>query len=70
MKHYSDSTMKSWTKQKLIDFIRCLETNCENLEYLNHNQFKVLCRLTRNLSSNEFDAIMLDIEDSNEMDGE
>ena len=39
-KTYSDSTLKSMTKDKLIDIIRCLETNLRNAHETNDIQYE------------------------------
>ena len=38
-KTYSDSTLKSMTKDKLIDIIRCLESNLRNAHETNDIQY-------------------------------
>lgn len=42
MKKYAESTLKGYTKEFLIEIIRCLEHNIEVLEERNSNQFKLL----------------------------
>ena len=39
-KTYSDSTLKSMTKDKLIDIIRCLESNLRNAHETNNIQYE------------------------------
>ena len=39
-KTYSDSTLKSMTKDKLIDIIRCLESNLRNAHETNDIQYE------------------------------
>lgn len=49
-KTYSDSTLKSMTKDELIDIIRCLESNLRNAHETNDIQYENCKRL---LSGNE-----------------
>lgn len=49
-KTYSDSTLKSMTKDELIDIIRCLESNLRNTYETNDIQYENCKRL---LSGNE-----------------
>lgn len=49
-KTYSDSTLKSMTKDELIDIIRCLESNLRNARETNNIQYENCKRL---LSGNE-----------------
>ena len=42
---YSDSTLKSMTKDKLIDYIRCLESNLRNVQDANELQIKTSKKL-------------------------
>lgn len=44
-KTYSDSTLKSMTKDELIDIIRCLESNLRNAYETNDIQYKNCKRL-------------------------
>ena len=44
-KTYSDSTLKSMTKDKLIDIIRCLENNLRNAHETNDIQYENCKRL-------------------------
>ena len=44
-KTYSDSTLKSMTKDKLIDIIRCLESNLRNAYETNDIQYENCKRL-------------------------
>ena len=44
-KTYSDSTLKSITKDKLIDIIRCLESNLRNAYETNDIQYEHCKRL-------------------------
>nr|DAN90765.1 MAG TPA: hypothetical protein [Bacteriophage sp.] len=44
-KTYSDSTLKSMTKDKLIDIIRCLESNLRNAYKTNDIQYENCKRL-------------------------
>lgn len=62
LKKYSDATLRTWKKAELIEYIRCLEENVSGLEDRIDTQFLALCELTKNLSSNEFDAIMLSVK--------
>ena len=39
-KTYSDSTLKSMTKNELIDIIRCLESNLRNAHETNDIQYE------------------------------
>lgn len=59
---YSDATLRTWKKAELIEHIRCLEANVAGLEDRIDTQFLALCELTKNLSSNEFDAIMRSVK--------
>lgn len=49
-KTYSDSTLKSMTKDELIDIIRCLESNLRNARETNDIQYENCKRL---LNENE-----------------
>ena len=49
-KIYSDSTLKSMTKDELIDIIRCLESNLRNVHETNDIQYEN-CKML--LSENE-----------------
>jgi len=44
-KTYSDSTLKSMTKDELIDIIRCLESNIRNAHETNDIQYENCKRL-------------------------
>ena len=44
-KTYSDSTLKSMTKDELIDIIRCLESNLRNAYETNDIQYENCKRL-------------------------
>lgn len=44
-KTYSDSTLKSMTKDELIDIIRCLESNLKNAHEANDIQYENCKRL-------------------------
>ena len=44
-KTYSDSTLKSMTKDELIDIIRCLESNLRNVYEANDIQYENCKRL-------------------------
>lgn len=44
-KTYSDSTLKSMTKNELIDIIRCLESNLKNAHETNDIQYENCKRL-------------------------
>jgi hypothetical protein len=44
-KTYSDSTLKSMTKDKLIDIIRCLENNLRNAHETNDIQYENCTKL-------------------------
>lgn len=44
-KTYSDSTLKSMTKDELIDIIRCLESNLRNAHETNDIQYENYKRL-------------------------
>lgn len=44
-KTYSDSTLKSMTKDELIDIIRCLESNLRNARETNDIQYENCKRL-------------------------
>jgi hypothetical protein len=45
IKTYSDSTLKSMTKDELIDIIRCLESNLRNAHETNDIQYKNCTKL-------------------------
>lgn len=45
IKTYSDSTLKSMTKDELIDIIRCLESNLRNAHEINDIQYKNCTKL-------------------------
>ena len=45
IKTYSDSTLKSMTKDELIDIIRCLESNLRNAHETNYIQYKNCTKL-------------------------
>lgn len=44
-KTYSDNTLKSMTKDELIDIIRCLERNLRNAHETNDIQYKNCTKL-------------------------
>lgn len=44
-KTYSDNTLKSMTKDELIDIIRCLESNLRNAHETNDIQYKNCTKL-------------------------
>ena len=55
-KTYSDSTLKSMTKNELIDIIRCLESNLKNAHETNDIQYencKMLLSEERNKTLDE-----------------
>lgn len=39
---YATSTLLRMTKNELLQYIRCLESTIENLEFMTENQYKIL----------------------------
>lgn len=46
---YADSTLQSMTKQELIEYIRCLEHNLQNVEEMNQRQYEILNKVAETL---------------------
>ena len=61
---YSDSTLKSMTKDKLIDIIRCLESNLRNAHETNDIQYENCKRLLSEERNRTLDKVlkMCDVE--------
>lgn len=53
IKRYADGTLKSWNKDQLIEYIRELEHNWAVAEERCDNQYTLLQRLTKDMSSEE-----------------
>lgn len=57
-KTYSDSTLKSMTKDKLIDIIRCLESNLRNAHETNDIQYENCKRLLNQEKNKTLDEVL------------
>ena len=57
-KIYSDSTLKSMTKDKLIDIIRCLESNLRNAHETNDIQYENCKRLLSEEKNKTLDEVL------------
>lgn len=57
-KTYSDSTLKSMTKDKLIDIIRCLESNLRNTHETNDIQYENCKRLLSEEKNKTLDEVL------------
>ena len=57
-KTYSDSTLKSMTKDKLIDIIRCLESNLRNAHETNNIQYENCKRLLSEKKNKTLDEVV------------
>ena len=57
-KTYSDSTLKSMTKDKLIDIIRCLESNLRNAHETNDIQYENCKRLLSEEKNKTLDEVL------------
>lgn len=57
-KTYSDSTLKSMTKDELIDIIRCLEDNLRNAHETNDIQYENCRRLLSEDRNRTFDEVL------------
>lgn len=57
-KTYSDSTLKSMTKDKLIDIIRCLESNLRNAHDTNDIQYENCKRLLKEEKNKTLDEVL------------
>lgn len=57
-KTYSDSTLKSMTKDKLIDIIRCLESNLRNAHETNDIQYENCKRLLSKEKNKTLDEVL------------
>ena len=66
-KTYSDSTLKSMTKDELIDIIRCLESNLRNAHETNDIQYENCKRLLSEEKNKTLDEVLkaCDIECGN-----
>lgn len=53
---YTDSTLKSMTKQELIEYIRCLEHDLQNAEEMNQRQYEILNKVAEAMKGNESNA--------------
>ena len=62
-KTYSDSTLKSMTKDKLIDIIRCLESNLRNAHETNDIQYENCKRLLSEEKNKTLDEIVNQIDE-------
>ena len=62
-KTYSDSTLKSMTKDKLIDIIRCLESNLRNAHKTNNIQYENCKRLLSEEKNKTLDEIVNQIDE-------
>ena len=58
IKTYSDSTLKSMTKDKLIDIIRCLESNLKNAHETNDIQYENCKRLLSEEKNKTLDEVL------------
>lgn len=61
-KTYSDSTLKSMTKDALIDFIRCLETNLRN-SYEENDIQREICKKLFEEEKGKFIRVPCDVGD-------
>lgn len=61
-KTYSDSTLKSMTKDELIDIIRCLESNLRNSHEINDIQYKNCKRLLSEERNKTLDEVLKDCD--------
>lgn len=57
-KTYSDSTLKSMTKDELIDIIRCLESNLRNVHGTNDIQYENCKRLLSEEKNKTLDEVL------------
>lgn len=57
-KTYSDSTLKSMTKDKLIDIIRCLESNLGNAHETNDIEYENCKRLLSKEKNKTLDEVL------------
>lgn len=57
-KTYSDSTLKSITKDELIDIIRCLESNLKNAYETNDVQYENYKRLLNEEKNKTLDDVL------------
>lgn len=57
-KTYSDSTLKSMTKDELIDVIRCLESNLRNIYKTNDIQYENCKRLLKEEKNKILDEVL------------
>ena len=57
-KTYSDSTLKSMTKDELIDIIRCLESNLRNAHETNDIQYENCKRLLSEERNKTLDEVL------------
>ena len=55
---YSDSTLKSMTKDELIDIIRCLESNLRNVHETNDIQYDNCKRLLSEEKNKTLDKVL------------
>ena len=62
-KTYSDSTLKSMTKDELIDIIRCLESNLRNAHETNDIQYENCKRLLSEEKNKTLDEIVNQIDE-------
>ena len=62
-KTYSDSTLKSMTKDKLIYIIRCLESNLRNAHETNDIQYENCKRLLSEEKNKTLDEIVNQIDE-------
>ena len=62
-KTYSDSTLKSMTKNELIDIIRCLESNLRNAHETNDIQYENCKRLLSEEKNKTLDEIVNQIDE-------
>ena len=58
IKTYSDSTLKSMTKDKLIDIIRCLESHLKNAHETNDIQYENCKRLLSEEKNKTLDEVL------------
>ena len=59
----SDSTLKSMTKDELIDIIRCLESNLRNAHETNNIQYENCKRLLSEEKNKTLDEIVNQIDE-------
>lgn len=55
MKTYKDSTLKSWTKDDLIEYIRVLEHNCDTNEWWYNRVLDINTKLVALLNENKIE---------------